>query len=81
MYWYLDKNINFSNSLSSRYVSIILESFCCLEFEGLSQLKKSMLIIVEITSNFSIFFPTGLYSPYLRTLAFLNGLLDPKFLN
>jgi len=23
------------------------------------------------------FFQTGFYSPYLRTLAFLNGLLDP----
>jgi hypothetical protein len=30
-----------------------------------------------VTSGLIFFFPTGFYSPY-RTLAFLNGLLDPQ---
>jgi hypothetical protein len=35
--------------------------------------RNTMKIIVKL-----FFFSTGFYSPYLRTLAFLNGLLDPQ---
>jgi hypothetical protein len=46
----------------------------CMRFSPLA-----CVLHAQSTSYSSIcFFLTGFYSPYLRTLAFLNGLLDPQ---